>query len=92
MKIPVDTICHADRVAHRFFGQVDVLNLVHDAGPLVEGTTGWVLRPDGTRIHIRLKGFWRDRRLADASCLVIVVDPLPVHPKDLEGCPVEWAR
>jgi len=87
----IDTICHADRVKHEFFGDLDVLILFHDGKPVREGSVGWILRPDNTRIQFRVRGFWHDRRTDDPRTIAIVVAPLPVHPADVEGCALEWA-
>lgn len=92
MDMKLDTICHADRLAHEFFGELDLLHVVHPGEPIAEGTTGWILRPDGSRLAIRVKGFWKDRRKPDPLMLVVVVEPLPVHPSELEGCPIRWGN
>lgn len=88
----IDTICHADRVRHEVFGDIDLLILYHDGECVREGSVGWILRPDNSRIQFRVRGFWHDQRTDDPRALAIVVAPLPVHPSGLEGCAIEWDR
>lgn len=90
MEPRINTICHADRVRHAFFGDIDVINLVRDPGDVLPGAIGWAQRPGAERVKIRVKGLWKDLDHDDPHTLVVVIEPLPFHPAELEGCALEW--
>jgi len=90
MNMQINTICHADRLMHEFFGQIDILNIVNNGRTINHGDMGWATLPDCSRVKIRVKSFWKMNKPRDPSALIIIVDPLPLHPSELEGCPLHW--
>ncbi len=87
----VDTILHAERLVHHFFGEIDLLAILEpQALPLSAGARGIARLADGRDIAIRVKSVWSKEPDDTFSGKVLIVAPLAVPPAEVCGCAIEW--
>lgn len=87
----VDTILHAERLVHHFFGEIDLLAILETrALPLSAGARGVARLADGRDVPIRVKSVWSKEPDDELSGKVLIVAPLAVPPADVRGCAIEW--